>query len=58
MSARHNVANSFYGTKVILNGNLPEIDEYKKKYDFVVFSIYCSSITVVVSFKFCLFVIC
>ncbi|RHN68283.1 hypothetical protein MtrunA17_Chr3g0112231 [Medicago truncatula] len=25
------VANSFYGIKVILNGNLPEIDEYKKK---------------------------
>jgi len=52
------VANSFYGTKVILNGNLPEIDEYKKKYDFVVLSKYCGSFIVVVSFKFCLFVIC
>lgn len=27
-------ANSFFGTKVILKGDLPEVEMYKKKMDF------------------------
>jgi len=27
------VANSFYGIKVILNDNLPKVEDYKTKYD-------------------------
>jgi len=27
------VANAFFGTKVILNGDLPEVESYKERYN-------------------------